>query len=581
MAEVPDASASNRFAGLRRFSGPVALAALFAALAACEADIATLPFTFICAALLACVAFALTRRARFAIFIGGALMALSAVASMAKYRFLAVNAHVFDIWFYLSRPDTVAFLGDEYFRVIITAAFALAAFVALAALVYRHDGRRLTGRREAIGCSLALAALLPAALPREAGEFAYHIRKNHFASSFFVSLSDIGRLSGPDPLARKLAKAPEAPPFTPAAACDPAARPPDIFLVLDESAVPPSRVPGWRFDPGIEDHMRSYDGVIHAARVETHGGGTWITHASVLSGLSMADFGWMRPYVTMMLRGRLHHSLPLALAACGYRTMMISPQSFNFVNEGPLLKSLGIQDYIDRASLMAPTKHEPDSFYFARALEYYKAHLREDGRPLFMFIMTMTAHAPYFDRFEPGRVARGEPFGNDAETDEYLRRLTFAQEDYTAFIDGVSATRGERPALVAEFGDHHPENTRKAFEAAGAVDPIKDFGSPIYKTFYAMTPLGFRPNVPLPDVEALDVAYLGVTLLETAGLPLDPAYAEQKALRDHCGGAFHLCVDRASVDRHLLRMAKSGQIDEPGAGPATAVAEAEADGGAR
>lgn len=537
-----------------------------AALVVAERDAASLPFTFLCGALIAALASALTRRVKFSVGLALTLLSLSAAVSIVKHKYLGFNAHVFDLRFYFAKSDTFAYLADDLRWGVVAVAAALVAFGALAVRLYRRDDSTRLPRLAGAGLAAVAAAALPFALPPGADDIAYHVPARHFVSSWFVSLFDLPRLSRPDPLAQRLAQLNDpAAPFPDGPPCRPGEKAPDIFLVLSESAVVPGHVPGWKFDPALTDFFRSYDGEIHGARVEAFGGGTWISHTSALTGLSMADFGWIRPYVTMLLKGRVRHSLPLTLAACGYKTAMISPSSFNFVNEGPMLKSLGIEDYLDRKALNAG-KHESDSFYFGRALEYYAAHLKNDRRPLFMFIGTMAAHMPYFERFEPNRTAKGEPFGNDPETDEYLRRETFAQEDYRAFIDAVGKQRGERLALVAEFGDHHPYVTRPYFEAKGFADPSKnDFSSPLFETFYAVTPLGFAPPVALPRF-ALDIAYLGVTLLESAGLPLDPAFQAQRALRDHCVGAFHACGDRAAVDHYLNRMVRSGQlIDSAGA----------------
>lgn len=557
----PDVILKPAWRVLRSPTGVIYLAVV-AALIFAERDAASLPFTFLCWALLASLASALTRRPKFSIGLALALLSLSAAVSIVKHKYLGFNAHIFDLRFYFAKADTFAYLADELRWGAMTVVAALIALGALVVRLYRRDTISPAPRLAGAGLAALAAAALPFALPPGADDIAYHVPARHFVSSWFVSLFDLPRLSRPDPLAQRLTQLNDpAAPFPEGALCRPGEKAPDIFLVLSESAVFPGKVPGWKFDPSITDYFRSYDGAVHAARVEAFGGGTWISHTSALTGLSMADFGWIRPYVTMLLRGRVRHSLPLALAACGYKTAMISPSSFNFVNEGPMLKSLGIEDYLDRKTLNAG-KHEPDSFYFARALDYYRKHLKNDGRPLFMYIATMAAHMPYFDRFEPARKAQGEPFGNDPESDEYLRRETFAQEDYRAFVDALARARGARLALVAEFGDHHPYVTRPYFEARGFSDPSKnDFSSPLFETFYSVTPLGFSPSVALPRF-ALDIAYLGVTLLESAGLPLGPAYEAQRALRDHCLGAFHNCADRAAVDRYLSRMVRSGRLLE-------------------
>ena len=571
-ARETTAAAAGVRARLRRFLATrttrYALGAVFAGfLIAAESDLDSLPFTFLIAALIATFFYALSARPVFALFMMTSLMTLSTFVSMAKRKFLGMNAHVFDVWFYLAKPDTLLFLGDEFRFLTIAALAAVAAFIGLAIVVYRFDQEVPLRRVMAGGAAMGCIAITPVALPWEADNLSYHNRKYHFASSFFVSLSDIPRLLRTDPVSIRLAGIQPQPPFLASLECKPLAAAPDIILTLSESAVPPAAIPGWRFDASLQDYFKSFDGEVHRARVETHGGGTWVTHTSVTSGLSMADFGWMRPYATMLLRDRLHHGLPAALEKCGYRTAVISPQSYNFVNEGPMLTSLGFRDYIDRSTLNAPTKHEADAFYFGKALDFYQRHLEDDRRPLFLFVITMAAHSPYDFRFKPERHARGEPFGNDAQTDEYLRRLTFAQEDYAAFVEHLR--RLNRPALAVQFGDHHPLMTRASFEAAGQPQQMSDWRSRLFETFYAVTPVNFTPAAPLPKVAVLDFAYLGATLIDVAGLPLDAVFEDKLALRALCEGAFHTCADRSAVDRHLARMSAAGLLVDPGRPPAT------------
>ena len=546
-----------------RFALPVAVVVFAVFVLASERDIGSLPFVLACGTLFASLTFMITPRPRFALFMAASLLTLSTAASMAKFKFLAINAHVFDLWFYLSKPDTLVFLATEFAPIVIAGGVALAAFMAMCWFVWRRE-TPVRARPVLAGIAVMGSAFaLPFALPWEAGDFAYHIRKNHFTSSLFVSFSDIARLTRPSPIVERLSRQTSVVPFPFESACARTVNAPDIILTLSESGVPPAQIPGWKFDSSLQNYFKSYDGEVHRARVETHGGGTWITHTTVTSGLSMADFGWMRPYATMLLRERLHHGLPAALAKCGYKTAIISPQSYGFVNEGPMLTSLGFQDYIDREKLNAPTKHEADSFYFDKAFEYYTAHKAKSDQPLFLFVITMAAHSPYDFRFKPERVARGEPFGNDAQTDEYLRRLTFAQEDYSAFLAKIRDTK--RPTLAAQFGDHHPLITRAAFDVAGKPQSMTDWRSPLFETFYALTPLNFTPAAPIPKVDVLDFAYLGGVLLDAAGLPLDPVFEDKRALRALCDGAFHTCADRAAIDRHLSRMKMSGYLSEPDA----------------
>jgi hypothetical protein len=68
-----------------------------------------------------------------------------------------------------------------------------------------------------------------------------------------------------------------------------------------------------------------------------------------------------------------------------------------------------------------------------------------------------------------------------------------------------------------------------------------------------------RPVSSLPQL-GVDIAFLGVTVLESAGLQLGPVYQDKRALGDACGGAFHTCKNRALVDEHLSRLASGNLI---------------------
>jgi hypothetical protein len=91
---------------------------------------------------------------------------------------------------------------------------------------------------------------------------------------------------------------------------------------------------------------------------------------------------------------------------------------------------------------------------------------------------------------------------------------------------------------------------------------LSDWRSRLYETFYSAIPINMRPASSLPQFEVLDIAFLGVTILESAGLQLDPVYQDKRTLRHACGGAFHTCKNRPLVDEHLSRLA-SGKLIDP------------------
>jgi phage-related protein len=58
----------------------------------------------------------------------------------------------------------------------------------------------------------------------------------------------------------------------------------------------------------------------------------------------------------------------------------------------------------------------------------------------------------------------------------------------------------------------------------------------------------------------LDLAYLGVTLMEMAGVPLDASTFERMSLRDVCNGRFHSCKARRMVDGYIGKLVASGLL---------------------
>ena len=50
-------------------------------------------------------------------------------------------------------------------------------------------------------------------------------------------------------------------------------------------------------------------------------------------------------------------------------------------------------------------------------------------------------------------------------------------------------------------------------------------------------------------MDTIDAAYLPLVTLETAGIPLDPSFAEQKDIMLRCKGVFYGCGDGAEARR--------------------------------
>ena len=61
-------------------------------------------------------------------------------------------------------------------------------------------------------------------------------------------------------------------------------------------------------------------------------------------------------------------------------------------------------------------------------------------------------------------------------------------------------------------------------------------------------------------LDTLDAPYLPLMVLEAAGLPLDPAFAEQKRILKRCNGLFFRCAKGAEARRFTRLLIDAGLI---------------------
>jgi len=61
-------------------------------------------------------------------------------------------------------------------------------------------------------------------------------------------------------------------------------------------------------------------------------------------------------------------------------------------------------------------------------------------------------------------------------------------------------------------------------------------------------------------MNALDAPYLPLVVLEAAGVPLDPSFAEQKRILQRCQGMFYRCNSGAEARRFNRLLIDAGMI---------------------
>lgn len=517
------------------------------------------------AALGAAAAFATRRALASALLCASVVALVLAVAHVKRLRtdFILHAWDLFDPAMWTFSPRAVL-VEHPLAGVVMVAALAAAALLPLAIAREEPNVRRTPALAAlALFAAAAAAAAYADAGPRQTQYTFPDRRLSSFYSSWAPALETLvrGRLM-------EAAREPTGS-FEPAPACAPKSKPPHVILIHQESVVDPGAVPGLARDPRLDDLFRSHDGTIRPLRVETYGGASWLTEFSVLTGAASRSFGGMRQFVQIYMAGRMRDALPLQMQSCGYRNVMFYPYLRGFFGSGPFFGSVGLREIFDARAQKAGSATEPDRFYYANALDEIGRHVGADSRPLFVYLQTMSAHWPYDVVYWPERQVPDVAEPAHPEMREYLRRLFMAREDFVWLRETLSARYPDERFLIILYGDHQPLATRFAFgfdrEEIEDMNRALPIDSPAFRTFYASVGVNYAPP-PLPEVAALDGAWLGVALLEQAGLPLAPSWRERARLMRACDGAYALCPDRDAILRFHRRLMDTGLVaDRPDA----------------
>ena len=117
--------------------------------------------------------------------------------------------------------------------------------------------------------------------------------------------------------------------------------------------------------------------------------------------------------------------------------------------------------------------------------------------------------------------------------------------------------------LIMHYGDHQPSVTRQLLgfaEDATFEAVMRSGNATALITYYAVDTINYRPHS-LPDLDTLDVSYLGTIMLQSAGLPLSGTYRERKRLMTLCNGRYHGCSERSEILKFHRRLIDSGIVD--------------------
>ena len=461
--------------------------------------------------------------------------------------------------FLIVDSDTIAFLlqifPDLRTTLIVAGVLAIPAVI----LVWRIDPFRVRRTAAALAGIVCLAVLsaMSLAVPEEANEpFQGVNHVSNFARSGVSAAFELGTTgwlefdATPDRLRSQESDI-----------CQPAAKPPHIILILDEASFDITAAPGIKVPAGYAEHFKSFDGRTRTLMVEGSGGPTWYTEYNVLTGLAARSYGRLKFFVTRIAAGRVERGLPQALRRCGYKTFSLYPTYGAFLSARRFQTSAGIDRMLDLND-MGSRFIERDSFYYDRAAKLLAGE--HDGKPKFIFVYTTANHFPWQERNFPEATPDWRDLGNPGQVDEYIRRQVMSAQDYREFVARLKREFPDESFLLVRFGDHQP------FLSHRIVDPAADdktiarsmasYDPRYFSTYYAIDAINFTPADMSSALPRLDAPYLPLVIQEAAGLPLEPAFAEQKKILDRCRGLFYACAGGTEARRFNRLLIDAGLI---------------------
>ncbi len=477
------------------------------------------------------------------------------IGAKSKFALVSMNLHVYDLPFYLFAGAPVEFFMSAYPRQALMVGLGLTTTALAFIFLWRADARlRLSPRRrmDYLACAAALLSL--GAWPLSGRNADFFNERNFALSSFLTSFADLPQLYSYNGLIEVAPKPSITPIPADAITCKPQGQAPDIVMMLNESSMPPGVYPGLVYPEELTPFFTSFDGRIHPLRVETFGGGTWLSDFSALTGLSTHSFGNLRNFVANFMTGRLRHSLPQYLRACGYETALIYPASAGFAGVGRFYEAIGFDKVIDTSVHKATDQRQRDAFYLGEAAKFLEAPSEGKRKPRFIVVSSMSTHSPWDFRFSPDSIRETESlrWNADPEFDEYLWRLLLAKRDRDDFRERLSRTLPDHRILYVGYGDHQPALAKVPLENNRAIaDDGRswqlDHESKAFETYFTLDAQGFTPRFPGANHPIVEISNLPVITIVAAGLPLDPVFARRERLMARCNGLYATCRDRASV----------------------------------
>ena len=205
-------------------------------------------------------------------------------------------------------------------------------------------------------------------------------------------------------------------------------------------------------------------------------------------------------------------SLASQLADMGYATYGMHPYNATGWKRDEVYPWLGFEesyflsDFTDRYYIR---KYVSDQTAYEKIIETYEK--KEEGKPVFIFEVTMQNHGGYteeFDNFYSRIQAEGL---SSAQLDQYLSLMRISDQQFENLVDYFSDE--EEKTIIVFFGDHQPSDSvvRPILRANGTDNPEVRYRVPYV--------IWANYDIKEETDADTDVSFLAAKMLEKASIP--------------------------------------------------------------
>ena len=253
--------------------------------------------------------------------------------------------------------------------------------------------------------------------------------------------------------------------------------------------------------------------------VSVCGGNTANTEFEFLTGNTMAFLpSGSIPYQQYL--NAETDSLALWLKSLGYATYAQHPYNASGWERDQVYPLLGfddltfLPDYTPKDKVRSYVSDKRDFEMIISTFEN-----KEEGKPAFIFNVTMQNHGGYTDTYEDfTNTITAEELDNSA-LDQYLSLLSLTDRDLESLIEYFSNV--EEKTMIVFFGDHQPSNTvARSIQKANGTDP--DNLTEEENELRYQVPFVIWANFDIEEGqgESTSANYLAIRALRAAGIPL-------------------------------------------------------------